>query len=70
MQSKTAPYRVGHAGYVSEFDEFLQRFLRAHPDVVEDRKRGWYTYWDRDVDFDKLEEQRQDAVKAKPYFYE
>jgi hypothetical protein len=70
MQQKTVRYKVGHGGYVSEFDEFLHGFLREHPEVEEDRKRGWYKYWDRNVDLDNLEEQRQDAVKAKPYTYE
>lgn len=70
MPNKPVRYRAGGAGYVSEFDEFLDGFLRAHPEVEEDQKRGWYIYWDHNVDLDLLEEQRKNAVKVKPYVYE
>lgn len=56
--------------YVSEFDEFLHRFMAEHPEVEEDQMRGWYIWWDHRVDLDELDKQREDSVPAKPYQYE
>lgn len=28
-----------------EFCRFMQDFLQAHPEVVEDQQRGWDIYW-------------------------
>lgn len=28
-----------------EFMEFMDSFLSAHPEVIEDQKRGWDIYW-------------------------
>lgn len=28
-----------------EFYRFMQDFLQAHPDVIEDQQRGWDIYW-------------------------
>ena len=70
MSYQAARYRAGHSGYVSEFDDFLNGFLRAHPEVENDQKRGWYIFWDRHVDLGELEEQRKDTVKLKSYAYD
>lgn len=70
MKPKPVKYRVGHGGYVSEFDQFLDRFLRQHPEVPEDQQRGWYIWWDHRVDLDELDKQREDSVAVKPYSYE
>ena len=70
MKPKPAKYRIGHAGYVSEFDQFLDTFLARHPDVGQDQRRGWYIWWDQQVDLKEWERQRQDAVPAKSYQYE
>lgn len=63
-------YRPFAGGYVSEADQFLGQFLREHPEVEEDRQRGWYIWWDHRVDLDELDKQRADAVPVKPYHYE
>ena len=70
MKANTAKYRIGHGGYVSEFDQFLDGFLRTHPEVEADQKRGWYIWWDHRLDLDELEKQHKDEVPAKPYQYE
>lgn len=57
-------------GYVSEAEQFLQEFLRQHPEVEEDRRRGWNIWWDQRVDLDALQRQRADSVPVKPYQYE
>ncbi len=69
MSHKPALHRPGD-GYVSEFEQFLNGYLAQNPDVVEDRQRGWYIWWDHRVDLDELDKQRRDAVPAKPYHYE
>ncbi len=63
-------FKPFHGGYVSEFEQFLDGYLEQHPDVVEDRQRGWYIWWDHRVDFDELDKQRAASVAAKPYQYE
>ncbi len=70
MASKPDKYRPGHTGYVSEFDQFLHGFLAQHPEVQEDRQRGWYIWWDHRLDLDELDKQRKDSVPVKPYSYE
>ncbi len=57
-------------GYVSEYEQFLDAYLAQHPDIVEDRQRGWYIWWDHRVDLDDLDKQRRDTVPDKPYHYE
>ena len=28
-----------------EFTKFMEQYLKAHPEVVADKKRGWAIYW-------------------------
>jgi hypothetical protein len=70
MKAKPAKYRIGHAGYVSEFDQFIDAFMHQHPEVEEDQKRGWYIWWDHRLDRDELLHQQENEVPVKPYQYE
>jgi hypothetical protein len=70
MKPIAAKYRIGHGGYVSEFEQFINAFMAQHPEVEEDRKRAWYIWWDHRVDLKDLEKQHDDAVPVKPYQYE
>lgn len=70
MKSKPGTYRAGHGGYVSEFEQFMNTFLERHPEIEKDKIRGWYIWWDHNVDLDQLEQQRKDSVSVKPYQYE
>ncbi len=56
--------------YVSEFEQFMEEFLRQRPAVAEQRQRRWYVWWDHRVDLDELDKQRADSVPVKPYHYE
>ena len=56
--------------YISEFDNFIEGFLRQHPEVVADRERGWNIWWDHRIDLDELDKQHADTVPEKPYHYE
>ena len=69
MKWSQEPYRPGHGGYVSEFEQFLNRYMSGHPDIEQDQQRGWYLLWDHRVNFDELERQRKDAVPLPPYYY-
>ena len=70
MPRKPEQYRPMAGGYISEFDQFIDGFLAQHPEVEEDRQRGWYIWWDHRVDLDELDKQRKDSVPDKPYHYE
>jgi hypothetical protein len=63
-------YRPGHSGYVSEFTQFIDQFIEQHPEVSENRRRGWYIFWDKRVDLDELERAKKDNVRQNPYYYE
>lgn len=66
----TEKYRPARKPYVSEFDQFMQDYLARHPEVEQDRRRGWDIWWDRRVDLDELDKQREDALPARPYVYD
>ncbi len=70
MKQMPAKYRIGHGGYVSEFDQFINAFMAQHPEVAEDQKRGWYIWWDHRVDPKELEPHHDNDVPVKPYQYE
>ena len=69
MTRKSRLTRPGD-GFTSEFEQFLHGYLEQHPEVVEDRQRGWYIWWDHRVDLDELDKQRENSVPEKPYHYE
>ncbi|MFD2367741.1 DUF3460 family protein [Pseudoduganella sp. GCM10020061] len=56
--------------YVSEFERYMDAFLKKHPDVIEDQERGWYIWWDHRLDLDQAEKERESEVPAKPYPYD
>jgi hypothetical protein len=70
MEQTATPYRPGHGGYVSEFEQFMADYAQAHPRTHEEQLQGWYLLWDRPVDFDALARARADAVPVKSYQYE
>jgi hypothetical protein len=56
-------------GYVSEFEQFIDRFKASHPEVEDEQQLGWSIWWDRDVDTVSWE-LGQKTVPVKPYSYE
>jgi hypothetical protein len=70
MLHKTQRRHSFEHGYVSDFERFIGEFAAQHPELEENRMRGWYTYWDQRVDLDELDKQHADAVPVKPYHYE
>lgn len=62
-------HSVKLSNYVSEFDSFLGQYLEHHPEVLNDQRRGWYIFWDKDVDLAGQEQAQRDAVPLPPYYY-
>jgi Protein of unknown function (DUF3460) len=58
------------AGYVSEFEQFLNQFKAANPEIEEDQRRGWYIWWDHKAATIDKETRRKETVAVKPYPYE
>ncbi len=58
------------SGYVSDFEQFMQGFLDQHPEVEEDRRKGWYIWWDHRLDLADLDTLHANEVPVKPYPYE
>lgn len=69
MSAKRQEYRVGHAGYVSEFEQFMDQFLGQHPEVVQDQRKGWYIFWNHKADLEELKKTDQNSVPMKGYEY-
>jgi uncharacterized Ntn-hydrolase superfamily protein len=69
VMSKMTQYKVGHDGYVSEFTRFIDAFLDTHPDVIEDQRRGWYIWWDHQIDLKELDKARTDTVPLTANHY-
>ncbi|MGZ3253178.1 MAG: DUF3460 family protein [Burkholderiaceae bacterium] len=59
-----------HTGYVSEFEQFMGKFLDEHPAVIRSQRDGWTIFWDHDIDPDDLVKANQDTVPVKPYSYD
>jgi hypothetical protein len=64
------PYRQGHAGYVSEFEQFMDGYLHKRPAVEKDQQHGWYLLWDKHVNLDELKKEHDDSVPVKSYYYD
>jgi hypothetical protein len=39
------PRRKMDKHYVSEFMVFIDAYLKEHPEVVKDQRRGWDIFW-------------------------
>jgi hypothetical protein len=55
--------------YVSEYEQFLNRYKDEHPGVEDEQRRGWKIWWDHRLDLDAVDRQRRDTVQTKPYYY-
>ncbi len=54
-------------GYVSDFTVFMNRYLKEHPEVVEDQQRGWNIDRNHAVDFEELKEVEEDRAPDDTY---
>lgn len=56
-------------GYVSEFTDFMNEFLKNHPEEITEQRKGWNIYWNKKVDFEAQEEAEKDSVPVDGYYY-
>ncbi|WP_167237212.1 DUF3460 family protein [Massilia genomosp. 1] len=63
-------YRPASRQKVSEFEQFMHDYLARHPEVEQDRQRGWHRWWDHRVGLDELDKQRENALPVRPYVYD
>jgi hypothetical protein len=53
--------------YVSEFMNFMNRYLKEHPEVVEEQRHGWEFFWNAKVDLTAPEITKEDRVPDDSY---
>lgn len=53
--------------YVSEFTDFMDHYLKDHPEVVQDQGVGRSIYWDKRVDPETLDQAAKDTVPDDAY---
>ncbi|NNM69093.1 MAG: DUF3460 family protein [Gallionella sp.] len=53
--------------YVSEFMNFMNRYLEEHPEVVEEQRRGWAFFWNAKVDPTAAEITKKNRVPDDSY---
>jgi len=53
--------------YVSEFAEFMDRYMKEHPEVVEEQRHGWDFFWEPKVDLTAAHITRDDLVPDDNY---
>jgi hypothetical protein len=68
MHKETAMAKLDRE-YVSEFGQFITRYLDQHPEVVADQKVGWRIFWDKKIDFDFQQRAEQGRVPTDSYYY-
>jgi hypothetical protein len=56
-------------GYQSEFAIFINAYLSAHPEILDDQRRGRDIFWDKLVDPQAESEADADSVPAEQYYY-
>jgi hypothetical protein len=57
----------GRKEYVSEFGQFLNEFMREHPEVKRDQELGWRIWWERPVDPRNIDQEAQANLKPDTY---
>lgn len=57
-------------GYVSEFTEFINRFMENHPEEEEEQRTGRALYWDHKVDLTAQEGAGKDSVPDNRYGFD
>ena len=55
--------------YVSEFTKFMNQYLDEHPEVVEEQKRGWASFWQLKAEIRAPEKTREDIAPDDSYGY-
>jgi len=55
--------------YVSEFTKFMKQYLDEHPEVIEEQKRGWASFWQRKAEIHAPGKSKDDIAPDDSYGY-
>ena len=53
--------------YISEFELFMNQYLKDHPEVVEERMRNWRSFWEARVTPAPMKIDSRDIVPDEHY---
>ena len=53
--------------YVSDFMNFMDQYLKEHPEVVEEQRRGWSSFWEVKIDPAASNFSKEDIVPDDHY---
>jgi Protein of unknown function (DUF3460) len=53
--------------YTSEYESFIDQFLKQHPEIVEEQQRNWCTYWEVKIDPETAHVRKEDLVPDDQY---
>ena len=53
--------------YISEFETFMNQFLHEHPEVIEEQKRNWRSFWEPEIDRETAHPRIEDLVEDDQY---
>lgn len=53
------------SGYVSEFEQFINKFKAAHPGVDEDQQHGMSIWWQKGVETGNQEVRHKDTIPVQ-----
>ena len=53
--------------YVSDFTRFIEQFLKVHPEVVDEQRRNWRSFWEVQPDRTATACGKQDFVPDDHY---
>ena len=54
--------------YISEFESFMNQFLESHPEVIEEQRRNWRSFWEAEIDPETAHPRKEDLVEPEPVF--
>lgn len=58
------------AMYESEHTKFMREWLAAHPEELEQQKKGRALWWDKPQDAEAQRQLATARVPVKPYYYD
>lgn len=69
-RNKSSVPKKTDKAYVSEFENFHNRFLEEHPEAVREQRTGWSIYWDKKVDLQAIDRAERDKVPDDRYGFD
>jgi hypothetical protein len=53
--------------YISEFETFMNQFLQSHPEVIEEQRRNWRSFWEPEIHHETAHPRKEDLVPDDQY---